>query len=441
MTLGTGCLLKHPASTAMVAPPGYHPGVPGSDVETPIEASPETPGLPALALALFLLASCTTIVLAGGGPDGAPYLLRWNVVLSDVFLGLLVVTQLAELSVLRRDWRAHRCALAAVVLAVSLLPSLVAHPSGRGDVALFRWIGVAMVALAVARLSGSGRILVLGAFAGATVLQVVIALAQRAANAPVGLDSLGEANAIEIGGRFASAGLTVHPYVFAAWCAVAGGLMLAALARAEDRSIALTVATIAPFVGVGLTMSRAGVLAVGLVLMSFGVAGLRIRRLRVLLLVAAVCTALGIMLDLSGWASRASETTAGSDVTNNRGQLLEQARGLLKDNPALGVGPGRYVEALVERPDLVKLSTQKGSRPVHLVPYLILVEGGLMALPALLFIAWATLTQTWRAGVLGVGVTMGILPFLLLDRLNWSYPQGLMLTGLWLGTLDQLSAR
>jgi hypothetical protein len=368
-------------------------------------------------------------------------MLRWSIVLSDIFLGLVVATQLPQLPALWRDWRRHRCALAAVGLAVSLLPSLAVHPSGRGGVAVFRWIGVAMIALAIGRLAGAARVLVLGAFAGATVLQVAVALAQRAVNAPVGLNSLGEVNAIEIGGRFASAGLTVHPYVFAAWCALAAAVMLVAAARTEHGSLVLAAATLAPFVGVGLTMSRAGVLAVALVLMCFAVAALRLRRIRVLLVAAAMATAVGIALDLSGWASRASETTAGSgaDVTNNRGQLFEQAWGLLQNALALGVGPGRYVEALVERPDLVKLATQEGSRPVHLVPYLVLVEGGLVVLPALLFLAWATLTQTWRAGLLGAGVTLAVLPFLLLDHLNWSYPQGLLLSGLWLGMLDHLS--
>ena len=68
-----------------------------------------------------------------------------------------------------------------------------------------------------------------------------------------------------------------------------------------------------------------------------------------------------------------------------------------------------------------------------------LVEGGIIVLPALLFLAWAIMTQSWRAGVLGVGVTLAVVPFLLLDHLNWSYPQGLLLTGLWLGTLDQIN--
>jgi hypothetical protein len=46
------------------------------------------------------------------------------------------------------------------------------------------------------------------------------------------------------------------------------------------------------------------------------------------------------------------------------------------------------------------------------------------------------LAQTRRAGVLGFGVTLAVLPFLLLDHLHWSYPQGLLLTGVWLGALD-----
>ncbi len=296
-----------------------------------------------------------------------------------------------------------------------------------------------MVALAVGRLSGSGRVLVIGVFAGATVLQVVVALAERAGNGPIGLESLGESNAIGIGGRYASSGLTIHPYVLAAWCTLGAAVLLVVVARADRVSGAMAVAAIAPFIGVGLTMSRAGVVGLAFVLTCLGIAALRQPRLRVLLVGAVVATALGIILDLSGWVSRASDSSSASTITSSRGQLFEQAWGLFHQAPVLGVGPGRYVEALVKRPDLVKLATQTPSRPVHMVPYLVLVEGGLVVLPALLFLGWTILTQSWRAGVLGVGVTLAVVPFLLLDHLNWSYPQGLLLTGLWLGTLDQIS--
>lgn len=411
--------------------------------QKPIEAGPEAAGVPALVLALFLIGSCTTVVLIRGGPPGADPQLRWVLIASDLFLGLVVLTQLAGVGVLWRNRSRHRCALAAVALAVSLLPSLALHPSARGGAAVLRWIGVAMIALAVGRLAGLARSLVLATFAGVTVLQVVVALAQRAADGPIGFRSLGEPGAVEIGGRYASPGLANHPYVLAAWCALGAAILLAAVALAERPPVGLTVAAVVPFVGVGLTMSRAGAVAVALVLASFGVATLRRPRLGPVLVGAVVATTVGLALDLSGWVSRGSSTASRSvsGVTSGRSELLQQARGLFRDAPIFGVGPGRYVEVLVSRPDLVELATQRPSRPVHVTPYLVLVEGGLLVLPALLFLGWAAVTQSWRAGALGAAVGLSLVPFLLLDHLNWSYPQGLMLTGLWLGALDQLSCR
>ncbi len=74
------------------------------------------------------------------------------------------------------------------------------------------------------------------------------------------------------------------------------------------------------------------------------------------------------------------------------------------------------------------------------MPLLLLVEGGVLVLPALLVIGGALATRTWRAGIAGLSITLAVLPFLLLDHLNWSYPQGLLLTGMWLGALDHIAA-
>ena len=200
--------------------------------QKPIEAGPEAAGVPALALALFLIVSCTTVVLVRGGPPGADPQLRWVLIASDLFLGLVVLTQLPEVGVLWRNRSRHRCALAAVALAVSLLPSLAAPPLARGGAAVLRWIGVAMIALAVGRLAGLARSLVLATFAGVTVLQVVVALAQRAADGPIGLHSLGEARAHRDRRPLRVPGLAIHPYVLAAWCALGAAILLAAVARA-----------------------------------------------------------------------------------------------------------------------------------------------------------------------------------------------------------------
>jgi O-antigen ligase len=420
----------------------YHPDVTKSPSPTAPEPPAESPGLPAFLLALYVIFSATTGVFHQGGPRGVDDQLRWGISVSDVALAAVVLTQLPALRALWTDRSRHRCALGAVILAISLLPALALHPSARGVAAELRWVGVAMVAFGGGRLVGAGRDLVLGALAGATGLQVLVALAQRASDGPLGLGRLGEPpEPFEIGGRYASTGLTVHPYVLAAWCVLGAAVLLAALARADRPPAALKAAAIAAFVGVGLTMSRAGALAVVLVLACLAAASLRRPSLRVVLAGAVVASAFGVALDLSGWANRAAGTArAGSvaSVTSNRTQLLRQAQGLLRDSPVVGVGPGRYVEALVRRPELDKLATQRPSRPVHVVPVLVLVEGGLLVLPALMLIGWAVATQTWRAGVVGLAVTLAVAPFMVLDHLNWSYPQGLLLTGLWLGVLDHL---
>lgn len=422
---------------------GLRSGTVVGAAQKPNQAGPESPGLPAVTLALFLILSCTTVTLTGGGRAGADYQIRWILVASDLFLGLVVVSQLPRLPELWTHRANHRCALAATALVISLLPSLAVHPSARGGAAVLRWAGVAMIAFAVGRLVGAGRSLVVVAFAGVTVVQVAVALGERAVGGPIGLGALGEPDAYEIGGRYASSGLTVHPYVFAAWCALGGAILLAAVARARRPLGALAGAAVLPFAGVGLTMSRAGALAVALVLASFAVAALRRTDLRLVFLGAVAATALGVAVNLPGWVNRtvSSVDSEAGGVTSGRGELLDQAWGLLRLDPAFGTGPGRYVEVLVGRPELVELATQRPLRPVHVVPYLVLVEGGLVTLPALLLLVWAVFTQARRGGAVSVGVALSLVPFLLLDHLSWSYPQGLLLTGLWLGTLDHLAGR
>ena len=399
----------------------------------------EDPGRPAFVLALCLVFFLRTVVIAAGGPPGADYHLRWQLLLSDLGLAAVALTQLPGLASLWRRPSRHRCALAALVLAVSLVPSWLLHPSARGNAAVLRLLGVALLALAIGRLAGAGRSLVVGAFAGVTAVQVFVALAQRAAGGPLGIASLGEVPPFEIGGRYASSGLTVHPYVLAAWCVIAGAVLLAAVARSE-RNLVLGVAAAFPFVGVGLTMGRTGALAVFLVFVSFAVAAVRRPRLRIVVAGAVLAAALGVLLNFSGWVNRGSETTSGSgDLSSGRTALLHQAGELFRDSPIFGVGPGRYVETVTSRPEVERLSTERPSRPVHLTPYLLVVEGGLIVVPGLLMLAWAALTQARRGGAIGFAIAFSLVPFLLLDHLPWSYPEGLLLVGIWLGALDQLN--
>jgi len=124
-------------------------------------------------------------------------------------------------------------------------------------------------------------------------------------------------------------------------------------------------------------------------------------------------------------------------VSSGRGALLHQARELLQGHLLTGVGPGRYVMALSQQPRLVALSSQS-PRPVHVTPFLLVVEAGLLVVPALVLLAVAIGRACRRGGVAAVAVALAMLPFLALDHLAWSYPQGLILTGVWLGVLDLL---
>ena len=379
-------------------------------------------------------------MLVAGGAAHADYHARWQFLLSDVMLGVVALAHLPRVPSLWREPSRYRCALTALVLAVSLVPSWVVHPSARGNAAVLRWLGVALLALGVSRLAGAGRVLVVGAFAAVVAAQVVVALGQWAAGGPLGIASLGEARPYEIGGRYASSGLTVHPYVLAAWCVVGGSMLLAAVARSERRNPVLSLAAAFPFVGIGLTIGRSGALATVLVLVTMAFAAVRRPRLRQAVAAAILATALGVGLNFSGWVSRGAETTPGSEeVSTGRVALLRQAGELFRDSPVFGVGPGRYVETLTDRPEVMALATEL--RPVHLAPYLVMVEGGLLVLPALLFLGWAVVTQARRSGLIGLAVALSMVPFLVFDHLNWSYPEGLLLTGLWLGALDHLAIR
>jgi hypothetical protein len=157
------------------------------------------------------------------------------------------------------------------------------------------------------------------------------------------------------------------------------------------------------------------------------------------LLAAGTAFGLGVVVDLSGWVSRAGQATGSVDaLSSGRSTLLRQAWSLLGDNLLTGVGPGRYVLALSARPELVGLSDQS-PRPVHLTPLLLVVEGGLLVIPTLVLLTIAIGRACLRGGAPAVAVTLAMLPFLVLDHLAWSYPQGILLTGLWLGALDLLA--
>jgi len=407
----------------------------------------------AVAAAIVLILSLTTVVVASSNVrPGGDYQQHTLLLGSDLALLVLALISVGGLRSALTAWRRHACVLAAGVLGVALVPSFLLNPSDRGVAALARWAGALALGLTIVAVRRDGRRLVLGAMAVVGLAHLAVAAAERAAGGPIGLGALGEPSAYEIGGRFASSGLTVHPYVLAAWCAVTGTALLALGFQGTTSSRLGRVAGVAAFAGIGLTMSRAGAIGGALGLSGLAVAAWRARaapksghnevRSRpdvTTILAAGGAFCLGVLVDLSGWVSRAGQATGSVDaLSSGRGALLRQAWSLMSDNLLAGVGPGRYVIALSERPEVVALSPQS-PRPVHLTPLLVVVEGGLLVVPALVLVALAIVRACLRSGVPAVAVTLAMLPFLALDHLAWSYPQGLVLTGLWLGVLDLLA--
>jgi len=185
-------------------------------------------GASSMTAAVAIVLSATTVVLADvDSRPGSDYQLHTLLLGSDLALVALAVIGAGGLWAAFGSWRRHACALAALVLGAAMVPAALIHPSDRGAAALLRWAGAVGLALALGRARGEGRCLVLGSVAAVVLAHLAVALAQRGADGAIGLGVLGEARASVIGGRYASSGLTVHPYVLAAWCAVGGVGLLA----------------------------------------------------------------------------------------------------------------------------------------------------------------------------------------------------------------------
>jgi len=324
----------------------------------------------------------------------------------------------------------------------------LAHPSGRGLLVLLHF--AAAVALAhVVTLAWRAR-WPLAAFVGAVAIgETVLALAQKLSGRSLGLHALGEPARplYGFGSARAPQGTMVHIYVLAALALVSAG-MLAATALTSSRPARWTVAALVAVAPVGFTYSRAAALGLILLLAALctaaGCGATASARRRAGALVVALGLGAGVPAVVwhDGWAARASQTTwatSEADFTTDRGTLTAEALHLIKTNPVVGVGPGRYVIALRARDGVERSARVKVFKPVHDMPLLAWAEDGLMAFAIMAVLFGGLGWRAWRTGPLAVGAFLALLPLCLLDHLLYTFPQGVVLTGLWLGTLDGLA--
>jgi hypothetical protein len=324
--------------------------------------------------------------------------------------------------------------------------AFVAHPSRRGPIVLMELYSVVAIAHSVTTTTdGDGRRLLRGSVAVLAVVESAWAFAQRVTGGPIGLKLLGESS--RPFHRFsptvlATQGSMVHIYVLSGLGLVAASV-LAWAALTEEQPLVWQITAGIACMGVGMTYSRAG--ALGLVLLVGAVMVLAItqRSRQVFWLGAALVigAAVPALIWSNGWLIRADQTTSAtsaSALTTARGHLTSQAVTVIKHNPVLGIGPGRYVRALNPFPQPTQSQANGDFQPVHDVPLLATAEGGLVAGAIAVGLLAALAYRAVRSGILAVGIYLAYLPFFVLDHFAYTFPQGLVLTGLWLGTLDAL---
>ena len=398
-------------------------------------------------VALIVILSAFPIAVAqpGRGPGG--YDFQAVVFPSDIPLVLLIVLMVPVIAGRIRERRFPAIAWALLALLTWMVVSYAVHPSTRGVADLIRLAGLLAMVVAIADLKEmSERAVVLASVGALAVFETGVAIAELVKGGHIGLGPLGEFSKPmwKFGAGLAPQGTMVHPYVLAGLALVAGFVFAAAYTAAPARILVATAAV--AIVPVGFTYGRAALLGyvIGLAVLASAVF-VRDKRSRFVpvVIALAVGAAVPAFIWSDGWISRTSQTvtaTNAGSLSTDRGWLIHEADGLIVDHPLFGVGPGWYVIALKEKFGTEPNRSVGIFKPVHNLPLLLTAEGGIpagLAMTALLILAG------WRSVVGGraaIALYLAYLPFTQLDHFAYSFPQGLVITAVWLGGIEVLAS-
>ena len=360
---------------------------------------------------------------------------RVSIFLFDIPLILLALLSVPALVRMEGSGRTRTLTWLFGALLILTIVAVAVHPSLRGLQVIVRLIVnvIAPVAIVLSLERRQAHHVGL-AMCVAGALQIVIGLAQIARGETLGLTFLGENPPLTpFGGTVAAKGTFVHPYILAGFTLVAAGVALKMYATRKRR--AWLVAAGVNLIGAIVTYSRMSVVAlVGIVVTTVARPDLRrrIRPLAVLVLAVAVGA---VLLTTSGaWVDKFKASFSGSpldQITNQRVTFTEEALDLIRMEPALGVGPGRYVLAVEE--ELRPPGDTTEVLPVHNVPLLVAAESGIPAGAASLAILVWLGRIGWQRGAASFILYLTYLPFLLFDHFPYDNFQGLTITGLWIG--------
>jgi O-antigen ligase len=386
----------------------------------------------AAALTLFVFAF--PVVLADLGP-GPYFYLRILLFPADLTLAVLIVAAIG-VALAERSWPSPATAVLCLLTA-SLALALAFDPSPQGVLLVARFAGASALAFTIARARPDEKVLLIGTFAVVAFVQAGLAAAQIANGGPLGLPSFGEVAdpLLDYNGALAPRGTMHTQYIIGALSLLAAVLLIReGLERPQThRWLVLAGIAVAP---VGTGFSRALALAVGL---ACGALALGLRRRPRAFAGAILALALGFGLTAivfrAGWLLKSEATLA--TPLNGRDLLFQESLELIADSPLVGVGPARSVEAKQDKypipPPVV------GYQPAHELPVLVATEAGL---PAGIIAVALLIVLGWRArhDPRALALYLAFIPVVLTEHYPYTYLQGVVLLGVWIGALDGLSA-
>ena len=380
-----------------------------------------------LATGLFCLPALLEVAFSGTDHALLPY---------DVLCLALFVAQVPAL----RNRQLLREPITVLLLALLALTvvSALSHDTVRGITPCLRLVETVAVVTAMRRAAGHQQLtLPLAAFTASAILQTLVAVAEAVSREQLTIFRLDDrTDLLPFGDQVGVDGTFIHPYLLAGMSI----LCLAALVATSD-SWRTDAAALVVAVPLGLTYSRMSVLAlllIGVVAVGWRFSPPTLRWQTVA--AAAVGSAVPALVTSSGWLLRVHESGIGGDgsgagldaASSGRVTFIRQSWELITGNPLLGVGPGRYLQALgALHPH------ESFTFPVHNVPLLVTAECGVAAglvMAALLVVSgWSAV----RSGPRTTAVFVAYLPFTLLD---WPYgqQQAVMVFGLWLALVASL---
>ncbi|MEO7556908.1 MAG: O-antigen ligase family protein, partial [Acidimicrobiales bacterium] len=326
---------------------------------------------------------------------------------------------------------------AACATGVLLVIAFAFHPSSHGLEVLLRVGATAAVATEVARLTGSNRQLLLGAVYALGVGEAILSILQvwNGGTLTHGPLEMARFPVFHFGSAVAGQGSFSHPYHLACVLLVALGAGLIGLRAASPRRRWVWWAGL-PVVGAALGMSFSRTcLAVIVVALVVVVVFRPVGNGRRVMVVAGSLVAVGFLVGgyvgLDGWRYKERISANAESFDSSRGTVAGVARDLIVEHPLVGVGPGRYVQTVID----------EHSSAYHLPPHdlflQVAAEDGVLAAVMVLALAVGIGVRLLRAGPETLAAFVLLAPFFLFDAFPYVYPHGLVITGLWLGFLHR----